>query len=57
MPHDHLPTNCRSREVRRVDFAAGHVDVDVGGARTVPLAGVLADALGLPVQETGVEAN
>jgi len=33
------------------------VDVDVGGARTVPLAGVLADALGLPVQEIGVEAS
>jgi hypothetical protein len=30
---------------------------DVGGARALPLAGVLADALGLPVQETGVEAS
>jgi len=51
----------RVGEVRRFDVAARPlrfmVDVAGGGARAVPLAGVLADALGLPVQETGVEAQ
>lgn len=51
----------RLGEVRRVDVAARPlrfmVDVAGGAARPVPLAGVLADALGLPVQETGVEAS